>query len=230
MPHRARVRRQQGGDAPPHAVGGVRDGRAQHRGERAAPVGTGAHPRQPRGRRRRRLRQRRTSSPRRRCGSPLADPAVMTGQILWSDDVLHPELGTRGWLRDLTTGWIGWHELVQRRRRLRGPAPAGDLLVRRTRLPRRVRDRRLRVDRGGRRDVPRHRVRARGDARAAEEPAAPRPQPGRSGGRGRPPPRPGSPPLDVGQPDDARWVVLADPEDNAFCVLAHQASWLDDRG
>ena len=25
----------------------------------------------------------------------------MTGQILWSDDVLHPELGTRGWLRDL---------------------------------------------------------------------------------------------------------------------------------
>ena len=31
----------------------------------------------------------------------LADPAVMTGQILWSEDVLHPELGTRGWLRDL---------------------------------------------------------------------------------------------------------------------------------
>ena len=29
-----------------------------------------------------------------------ADPAVMTGQILWSEDVLHPELGTRGWLRD----------------------------------------------------------------------------------------------------------------------------------
>ena len=29
-----------------------------------------------------------------------ADPAVMTGQILWSDDVLHPELGPRGWLRD----------------------------------------------------------------------------------------------------------------------------------
>jgi 7-alpha-hydroxysteroid dehydrogenase len=29
----------------------------------------------------------------------LADPAVMTGQILWSEDVLHPELGTRGWLR-----------------------------------------------------------------------------------------------------------------------------------
>jgi hypothetical protein len=23
----------------------------------------------------------------------------MTGQILWSEDVLHPELGTRGWLR-----------------------------------------------------------------------------------------------------------------------------------
>ena len=31
----------------------------------------------------------------------LADPSVMTGQILWSEDVLHPELGTRGWLRDL---------------------------------------------------------------------------------------------------------------------------------
>jgi NAD(P)-dependent dehydrogenase (short-subunit alcohol dehydrogenase family) len=30
----------------------------------------------------------------------LADPAVMTGQILWSEDVLHPELGTRGWLRN----------------------------------------------------------------------------------------------------------------------------------
>ena len=30
----------------------------------------------------------------------LADPAVRTGQILWSEDVLHPELGTRGWLRD----------------------------------------------------------------------------------------------------------------------------------
>jgi NAD(P)-dependent dehydrogenase (short-subunit alcohol dehydrogenase family) len=29
----------------------------------------------------------------------LADPAVVTGQILWSDDVLHPELGRRGWLR-----------------------------------------------------------------------------------------------------------------------------------
>jgi 7-alpha-hydroxysteroid dehydrogenase len=29
----------------------------------------------------------------------LADPQVMTGQILWSEDVLHPELGTRGWLR-----------------------------------------------------------------------------------------------------------------------------------
>jgi NAD(P)-dependent dehydrogenase (short-subunit alcohol dehydrogenase family) len=29
----------------------------------------------------------------------LADPAVMTGQVLWSDDVLHPELGRRGWLR-----------------------------------------------------------------------------------------------------------------------------------
>ena len=30
----------------------------------------------------------------------LADPAVTTGQILWSEDVLHPELGVRGWLRD----------------------------------------------------------------------------------------------------------------------------------
>jgi NAD(P)-dependent dehydrogenase (short-subunit alcohol dehydrogenase family) len=29
----------------------------------------------------------------------LADPAVTTGQVLWSDDVLHPELGPRGWLR-----------------------------------------------------------------------------------------------------------------------------------
>jgi NAD(P)-dependent dehydrogenase (short-subunit alcohol dehydrogenase family) len=29
----------------------------------------------------------------------LADPTVMTGQILWSEDVLHPELGVRGWLR-----------------------------------------------------------------------------------------------------------------------------------
>jgi NAD(P)-dependent dehydrogenase (short-subunit alcohol dehydrogenase family) len=30
-----------------------------------------------------------------------AHPSVMTGQILWSEDVLHPELGTRGWLRPL---------------------------------------------------------------------------------------------------------------------------------
>lgn len=28
----------------------------------------------------------------------LASPDVMTGQILWSDDVLHPELGRRGWM------------------------------------------------------------------------------------------------------------------------------------
>jgi len=28
----------------------------------------------------------------------LAAPDVMTGQILWSDDVLHPELGRRGWM------------------------------------------------------------------------------------------------------------------------------------
>lgn len=25
--------------------------------------------------------------------------------------------------------------------------------------------------------------------------------------------------VDIGQPDDARWVTLADPEDNEFCVL-----------
>jgi NAD(P)-dependent dehydrogenase (short-subunit alcohol dehydrogenase family) len=31
----------------------------------------------------------------------LADPQEMTGQILWSDDVLHPELGKRGWLRPI---------------------------------------------------------------------------------------------------------------------------------
>jgi 7-alpha-hydroxysteroid dehydrogenase len=29
----------------------------------------------------------------------LADPAEVTGRLLWSDDVLHPELGRRGWLR-----------------------------------------------------------------------------------------------------------------------------------
>jgi NAD(P)-dependent dehydrogenase (short-subunit alcohol dehydrogenase family) len=29
----------------------------------------------------------------------LADPTTTTGQILWSEDVLHPELGRRGWLR-----------------------------------------------------------------------------------------------------------------------------------
>jgi 7-alpha-hydroxysteroid dehydrogenase len=29
----------------------------------------------------------------------LADPQKVTGQLLWSDDVLHPELGPRGWLR-----------------------------------------------------------------------------------------------------------------------------------
>ncbi|HEY2332624.1 MAG TPA: SDR family NAD(P)-dependent oxidoreductase [Acidimicrobiales bacterium] len=32
----------------------------------------------------------------------LADPAVMTGQILWSEDVLHPELGRRGWMPNET--------------------------------------------------------------------------------------------------------------------------------
>jgi 7-alpha-hydroxysteroid dehydrogenase len=29
----------------------------------------------------------------------LADPRETTGQLLWSDDVLHPERGHRGWLR-----------------------------------------------------------------------------------------------------------------------------------
>jgi NAD(P)-dependent dehydrogenase (short-subunit alcohol dehydrogenase family) len=29
----------------------------------------------------------------------LADPDQVNGQLLWSDDVLHPELGRRGWLR-----------------------------------------------------------------------------------------------------------------------------------
>jgi 7-alpha-hydroxysteroid dehydrogenase len=28
----------------------------------------------------------------------LATPDTMTGQVLWSEDVLHPELGNRGWL------------------------------------------------------------------------------------------------------------------------------------
>jgi NAD(P)-dependent dehydrogenase (short-subunit alcohol dehydrogenase family) len=31
----------------------------------------------------------------------LATPETRTGQILWSDDVLHPELGKRGWLLDI---------------------------------------------------------------------------------------------------------------------------------
>jgi hypothetical protein len=31
--------------------------------------------------------------------------------------------------------------------------------------------------------------------------------------------------VDVGQPADARWAVLADPEGNAFCVLAPQTGW-----
>jgi NAD(P)-dependent dehydrogenase (short-subunit alcohol dehydrogenase family) len=30
----------------------------------------------------------------------LADPAVTAGVVAWSDDVLHPELGRRGWLPD----------------------------------------------------------------------------------------------------------------------------------
>ena len=29
----------------------------------------------------------------------LATPETMTGQLLWSEDVLHPERGQRGWLR-----------------------------------------------------------------------------------------------------------------------------------
>ena len=31
--------------------------------------------------------------------------------------------------------------------------------------------------------------------------------------------------VDVGQGPDASWVVLADPEDNVFCVLAPQPGW-----
>ena len=31
--------------------------------------------------------------------------------------------------------------------------------------------------------------------------------------------------IDVGQAVDADWVVLADPEGNAFCVLAPQSGW-----
>ena len=30
--------------------------------------------------------------------------------------------------------------------------------------------------------------------------------------------------IDIGQ-GDPEWVVMADPEGNEFCVLAHQASW-----
>lgn len=33
----------------------------------------------------------------------LADPGVTTGCVLWHEDVLHPELGRRGWLRPATT-------------------------------------------------------------------------------------------------------------------------------
>ena len=29
----------------------------------------------------------------------------------------------------------------------------------------------------------------------------------------------GATPVDLGQPDDATWVVLADPEGNEFCLL-----------
>ena len=31
--------------------------------------------------------------------------------------------------------------------------------------------------------------------------------------------------VDVGQQAGASWVVLADPEGNVFCVLAHQTTW-----
>ena len=31
----------------------------------------------------------------------VADPDEVNGQLLWSDDVLHPELGKRGWLRPM---------------------------------------------------------------------------------------------------------------------------------
>ena len=31
--------------------------------------------------------------------------------------------------------------------------------------------------------------------------------------------------IDIGQGDDVEWVVMADPEGNEFCVLAHQAAW-----
>jgi catechol 2,3-dioxygenase-like lactoylglutathione lyase family enzyme len=30
--------------------------------------------------------------------------------------------------------------------------------------------------------------------------------------------------IDIGQ-GDAEWIVMADPEGNEFCVLAHQAGW-----
>jgi hypothetical protein len=35
----------------------------------------------------------------------------------------------------------------------------------------------------------------------------------------------GARPIDVGQAVDADWVVLADPEGNAFCILAPQPGW-----
>jgi hypothetical protein len=30
--------------------------------------------------------------------------------------------------------------------------------------------------------------------------------------------------IDIGQ-GDPEWVVMADPEGNEFCILAHQAGW-----
>jgi Glyoxalase-like domain len=36
----------------------------------------------------------------------------------------------------------------------------------------------------------------------------------------------GARPVDVGQPADASWVVLADPEGNEFCLLARPAQEL----
>ena len=93
------VRRQQGRHAPPHRGGRVRDGAAQHRRERAAaakPVLTPGNLVADEG-------ETDWASADDFAEATLrvafADPTAMTGQILWSEDVLHPELGTRGWLR-----------------------------------------------------------------------------------------------------------------------------------
>jgi 7-alpha-hydroxysteroid dehydrogenase len=54
----------------------------------------------------------------------LADPEVTNGRLLWSEDVLHPELGDRGWLRGAA---------ARRLRHRTGPAvrPPGGRLSRR---------------------------------------------------------------------------------------------------